>query len=72
MNLKSTDLIADIGAGSGYFSFRMAPIVSSGKVFAVDISPQMLGIVRSKIKSTGQKRHTVQAWLRKPCLKEIY
>ena len=58
MNLKSTDLIADIGAGSGYFSFRMAPIVSSGKVFAVDISPQMLGIVRSKIKSTGQMSYT--------------
>ena len=70
MNLKSTDLIADIGAGSGYFSFRMAPIVSSGKVFAVDISPQMLGIVRSKIKSTGQKKsYPFKVRLRKPCLK---
>ena len=71
MNLKSTDLIADIGAGSGYFSFRMAPIVSSGKVFAVDISPQMLGIVRSKIKSTGQKNVIpVQSTVKKTMLEK--
>ena len=71
MNLKSTDLVADIGAGSGYFSFRMAPIVSSGKVFAVDISPQMLGIVRSKIKSTGQKNIIpVQSTVKKTMLEK--
>ena len=38
------------GAGSGYFSFRMAELVPDGKVFAVDIS-QMLGIVRAKMAS---------------------
>ena len=50
MKIKPADRIADIGAGSGYFSFRMSDLVPSGKVFAVDISPQMLGIVRAKIK----------------------
>ena len=49
LNLKSTDNVADIGAGSGYFSFRMAKLVPQGKVYAVDISPQMIGIVRSKM-----------------------
>ena len=49
LDLKQTDIIADIGAGSGYFSFRMAKLVPQGKVFAVDISPQMIGIVRSKM-----------------------
>ena len=50
MALQPHERIADIGAGSGYFSFRMAPLVPQGQVFAVDISPKMLGIVRSKIR----------------------
>ena len=49
LNLKPSDTVADIGAGSGYFSFRMAKLVPHGKVYAVDISPQMIGIVRSKM-----------------------
>ena len=49
LNLKPSDTVADIGAGSGYFSFRMAKLVPQGQVFAVDISPQMIGIVRSKM-----------------------
>ena len=34
--------IADIGAGSGYYSFRMAGLVPEGKVIAVDIQQEML------------------------------
>ena len=49
LDLKPADKIADIGAGSGYFSFRMAKLVPQGKVFAVDISPQMVGMVRAKM-----------------------
>ena len=55
MKLKIGDQVADVGAGSGYFSFRTAELVPEGKVFAVDISPQMLGIVRAKI---GSKKVT--------------
>lgn len=50
MELRPEDKIADIGAGSGYFSFRMAKLLKNGKVYAVDISPNMLGIIRAKIK----------------------
>ena len=48
MTLSETDHVADIGAGSGYFSFRISPLVPKGIVHAVDISPQMLGIIRAK------------------------
>ncbi|MCY7359620.1 MAG: methyltransferase domain-containing protein [Rudanella sp.] len=42
LDLKSTDVIADIGAGTGYFSFRLARLVPQGKVLAVDIQPEMI------------------------------
>lgn len=42
LHLKPNDVVADIGAGSGYFSFRMAQQVPQGKVYAVDIQPEML------------------------------
>ncbi len=45
LDLKDTDVVADIGAGTGYMSFRIAPKVSDGKVFAVDIQPEMLDII---------------------------
>ena len=50
LSLRPTDKVVDLGAGSGYFSFRIAPLVPQGKVYAVDISPQMIGIIRSKMK----------------------
>ena len=42
LDLKPDDVVADIGAGTGYFSFRMADLVPEGKVYAVDIQPEML------------------------------
>ena len=42
LGLNPTDVVADIGAGTGYFSFRIAPLVPQGKVLAVDIQPEML------------------------------
>jgi ubiquinone/menaquinone biosynthesis C-methylase UbiE len=52
LKLKPGDVVADIGAGSGYFSFRIAERVGpKGKVFAVDIQPEMLAIMRQTIKA---------------------
>jgi ubiquinone/menaquinone biosynthesis C-methylase UbiE len=54
--------VADIGAGSGYLSFMMAKYVGpSGKVYAEDIQPEMLEIVKQKAIANGQKN--VEPWL---------
>ncbi|MDJ0518146.1 MAG: class I SAM-dependent methyltransferase [Okeania sp. SIO2F4] len=45
LELKSTDVVADIGAGTGYFTFRISPLVPEGKLLAVDIQPEMLDLI---------------------------
>ena len=47
LDLKPTDVMADIGAGTGYLSFLISPLVPEGKVLAVDIQPEMLDIIDS-------------------------
>lgn len=43
LDLKAGETIADIGAGSGFFTFRLARHVgNAGRVYAVDISPDMI------------------------------
>lgn len=54
LELKPTDVVADIGAGSGYFSFLMAPLVPEGKVVAVDIQEEMLRFIEGKKKLKKQ------------------
>jgi len=48
MKLKPDAVLADIGAGSGYYSFRISPLVPQGKVVAVDIQPEMLDFLKKK------------------------
>src|SRR5688572_375967 len=51
LKLKEGEVVADIGAGSGYYTFRMAKLVGpKGKVYAVDIQKEMLDIIRDRMK----------------------
>lgn len=51
LNLKPGMVVADIGAGSGYFSWRMAQQVApTGKVYAEDIQQEMLDLLAAQMK----------------------
>ena len=65
LNLKSGEVIADIGAGSGYFTFHLARHVGDkGKVYAVDVSPEMILHVNRRIRE--QKANNVVTLLADP------
>lgn len=53
LELAPGTVIADIGAGSGYYSYRIAPLIPEGKVIAVDIQPEMLRYLRFESKRLG-------------------
>ena len=53
MGLDSDHVVADIGAGSGYFSFRIAKLVPDGNVMAVDIQPEMLQLIEAQKRQDG-------------------
>ena len=54
LELKPGMVIADIGAGSGYYTSRIAKKVApSGRVFATDIQPGMLEILNRRVKAEG-------------------
>jgi len=48
--VKPGMVIADIGAGSGYHSALLSKIVGNGKVFAVDVEPEMIAYLIKRIK----------------------
>ena len=47
--VKPGMIIADIGAGSGYHSALLSKMVGSGKVFAVDVEPEMIAYLNERI-----------------------
>ena len=47
--LPSTATVADIGAGTGYLTFRLAEQLPEGKVYAVDRQPEMLALLQATI-----------------------
>ncbi len=53
LQLQPTDTVADLGAGTGYFTFRLSQAVPQGKVFAVDIQPEMIEILEGQKAAAG-------------------
>ncbi len=52
--LRPGMVVADIGAGTGYLSRRMAPaVMPGGKVWAVDVQPEMISLLQADAKRRG-------------------
>lgn len=67
--LEKDFTIADIGAGTGYFTIRMAELVPEGKVLAVDIQPEMLAIIdRKKAELEVNKVQSIEGTVTNPNL----
>ena len=69
LDLAPDAVVADLGAGTGYFTFRLAPLVPTGMVIAVDIQREMLQIVegRAEVESATNVR-AVQGTITDPGL----
>jgi ubiquinone/menaquinone biosynthesis C-methylase UbiE len=50
IKVSSTAVIADIGAGTGYYTFKLAPKVPKGKVYAVEIQDEMIATLNERKK----------------------
>jgi ubiquinone/menaquinone biosynthesis C-methylase UbiE len=56
LDVKEGEVIADIGAGSGYFTFRFSPRVGErGRVYAVDINPDMILYMNRRVRDLQVK-----------------
>ena len=54
LGLKPGMTVADVGAGTGYYARRMAPLVgSTGEVLAVDVQPQMIQMLTELAKKAN-------------------
>jgi ubiquinone/menaquinone biosynthesis C-methylase UbiE len=54
MGLRDGDVVADVGAGTGYFTRRLARAVAPrGRVYAVEIQPEMIALLKQGVEKAG-------------------
>jgi ubiquinone/menaquinone biosynthesis C-methylase UbiE len=53
LQLKPTDVVADLGAGTGPFDAPFAKAVPSGTVYAVEVDEGFLPLIREKTRAAG-------------------
>ncbi len=51
--LRDGMTVADIGAGTGYYARRIAPLIGAGTVYAVDVQPEMIALLANSAKKAG-------------------
>jgi len=55
LGLAGDETVVDIGAGSGYFAFRLAKALPRGKVIAADVEPEMVRHIHHKAMTDGAR-----------------
>jgi len=50
LGLKENDIVADLGAGTGFYSVAAGILVPQGKVYAIELQEDFLDTIRGKIK----------------------
>ena len=55
LNLKPSDVVADLGAGTGLFALPLAKAVPSGRVYAVELDQEFLTHIGGKAKAENVK-----------------
>jgi ubiquinone/menaquinone biosynthesis C-methylase UbiE len=60
LGIRPGQAVADLGAGTGYFTFRLAAAVGpTGKVYAVDVDERMIEILRRRKREAGADQVTL-------------
>ena len=57
--LTPGSVVADIGAGSGYYTFRMARRVPEGRVYAVEVQDEFIASLQARAEREGASNVTV-------------
>ena len=71
LNLSDDDTIADVGAGTGYFTALFSDRIRSGKIFAIDAEPNMVSYMNNHF--ANEQRNNIETGLctlTDPCLPE--
>ena len=70
LNLHPGAVVADLGSGGGYFTFKLARAVApSGKVYAVDVDKDMIELIAKRLKEeSGNNVETILATATDPLL----
>ena len=60
LGLQGDETVVDLGAGSGYFTFRFAEALPRGRVVALDVEPEMARHIHHKAMAEGVSNVEVQ------------
>jgi ubiquinone/menaquinone biosynthesis C-methylase UbiE len=57
--INKNSVVADIGAGTGYYTFRIAPKISQGSIYAVEIQDDAIKYLNARRKKLSQNNVVV-------------